>query len=328
MPVHQPVTDIHVHALSLDPATGCRISPRLYNSLIFRFMKWQMGIHPSDPPAEADAKFQKRLLNDLDNATSIKRFVILALDAVYDADGKQDLVASTFYIPNDYIFKLCREDKRLLPGVSINPMRPDALDELDRCLELGAALVKWLPNTQGFDPGNSMFKAFRRKLADMRLPLLSHTGNEYSLKSISQQLGDPGKLRPVLEEGATVIAAHGGGEGYLARGYLGPFVEMLLTYPNLYADTSALCLPIRLPCLFGLLRTPEVHHKLVHGSDCPLPIDARCLLGRLPLKMITELNRLPSSIERDYRIKKALGFPDDVFTRGAGLLREGTEVGG
>lgn len=315
-----PVIDIHVHVASIDPATGCHVSPRLYNSFIFRFLRWQQGIRPTDTPAEADAKFQKRFQREIDGAPSVKKCVILALDAVYDSSGRQDLENSTFYIPNDYIFRLCREDNRLLPGVSINPLRPDAIDELERCRELGALLVKWLPNTQGFDPGDSRFRPFRRKLAEVGMPLLSHTGNEYSLKSMDQTMGDPARLRPVLDDGVTVIAAHGGGEGYLAGGYLRPFIKMLLDYPNLHADTSALCLPIRLPCLFGLLKHPEVHHKLIHGSDAPLPIDARVFIGRLSLAQIRELNRISSSIERDYRIKQALGFPEAVFTRGAELL--------
>ncbi|MDH4101361.1 MAG: hypothetical protein OEV28_12400, partial [Nitrospirota bacterium] len=80
------------------------------------------------------------------------------------------------------------------------------------------------------------------------------------------------------------------------------------------------CLPIRLPCLFGLLKHPEVHHKLIHGSDAPLPIDARVFVGRLSLAKIRELNRIPSSIERDYQIKLSLGFPSEIFTRGRAVL--------
>ena len=41
----------------------------------------------------------------------------------------------------------CPEHKVSLAGVSIPPYRPDALDELDRCVEQGAAAVKWLPTT-------------------------------------------------------------------------------------------------------------------------------------------------------------------------------------
>ncbi|MDH4101679.1 MAG: metal-dependent hydrolase, partial [Nitrospirota bacterium] len=146
-----PAIDIHVHVASIDPATGCYISPRLYNSLIFRFLRWQLGISSSDTPAGADAKFQKRFQREMEGMHSLQQCVILALDSVYDSSGERDLGASTFYIPNDYIFRLCKEDSRLLPGASINPLRPDAIDELERCRERGAVLVKWLPNTQGFD---------------------------------------------------------------------------------------------------------------------------------------------------------------------------------
>ena len=78
--------------------------------------------------------------------------------------------------------------------MSINPNRRDALHEIDRCVEAGAALVKWLPNTQGIDPSDRKYKAFYRKLSDHGVPLLSHTGFEFTMKTVDQKLGDPEKL--------------------------------------------------------------------------------------------------------------------------------------
>ncbi|HSF04919.1 MAG TPA: amidohydrolase family protein, partial [Methylomirabilota bacterium] len=100
------------------------------------------------------------------------------------------------------------QPERFLAGVSINPQRRDAVDEVHRCAEAGAALVKVLPNAQQFDPGRVEYKAFYRALADRRLPLLSHVGYEFSLIGRDQSVGDPSRLRSPLDEGVTVIAAH------------------------------------------------------------------------------------------------------------------------
>lgn len=118
-----------------------------------------------------------------------------------------------------------------------------------------------------------------------------------------------------------MIAAHGGGSDLRNWGkHFNGFVEMLLHYPNLNTDTSALCLPPRIPYLLKLLRIPEIHDKILHGSDYPLPISAWYFLGILPIRTILEIDRIPSTIERDYRIKKALGFPNKIFTAAWDLL--------
>ena len=92
-------------------------------------------------------------------------------------------------------------------------------------------------------------------------------------------------------------------------------------HPNLYADTSALSLPHRKRYLLKLLKHTEAHHKLIHGSDFPLPISAWGFLGHLPVAQIFKINRIESPILRDYVIKKELGFPKEVFTHAGEIIR-------
>lgn len=322
MVTSRPILDIHVHLFSLNECTtGCYISPRLQRSLLFRIIQLRLRIRSSAPPFIQDEKLQGQIRHDLDIANGVGRIVILALDAVYDEQGRENRARTTFFVPNDYVFGRAREDPRLLPGASVNPFRVDALAQLDRCAEAGAVLIKWIPNTQGFDPGDRRLTRFYQRLRDLGLPLLCHTGPEYSLKAINQDYGNPGNLVRALDEGVTVIAAHGGGSDLRNWGkHFNGFVEMLLHYPNLYTDTSALCLPPRIPYLLKLLRIPEIHDKILHGSDYPLPISAWYFLGILPIRTILEIDRIPSTIERDYRIKKALGFPNKIFTAAWDLL--------
>src|SRR5207244_3161902 len=109
------------------------------------------------------------------------------------------------------------------------------------------------------------------KLVSLGLPLLTHTGIEYSLPSVAQSFGQPSRLRSALEEGVTVIAAHGGGGDLWNRRYYREFLDLLRCYPNLYADTAGLTLPLRSPTLLRLLKDEGVMDRLVHGSDFPLP---------------------------------------------------------
>ena len=63
----------------------------------------------------------------------------------------------SFYVPNDYVLKLAREHPEFLPAVSIHPARPDALEELERCLAGGAVMMKCLPNCQNIDCNDRRF---------------------------------------------------------------------------------------------------------------------------------------------------------------------------
>jgi len=74
--------------------------------------------------------------------------VILALDAVYDTNGKRDIRKTRLVIDNDFVLSLVADQPELLFGASIHPYRKDALDALQRLARNGACLVKWIPSTQ------------------------------------------------------------------------------------------------------------------------------------------------------------------------------------
>src|SRR5690242_2411822 len=56
-------------------------------------------------------------------------------------------------------------------GVSINPQRRDAIEELERCVLRGASLVKVLPNAQHFDLANPAYIPFYKRLAELKIPM-------------------------------------------------------------------------------------------------------------------------------------------------------------
>lgn len=266
------VTDVHVHLAALPtPANGCLMSRRMRNSLFLRTVAWQQGISLADPPA-ANRRYMENLERELAASAQVARAVILGMDGAYDSRGDLDEARTDFLISNDEVFRAVAGRPRLLPGVSINPARKDALDELESCAQKGAALVKILPNAQNFDPSDGRFLAFYRAMARLGLPLLSHVGYEFSLFGREQSYGDLARLKAPLEQGVTVIAAHGCGLGlFFYERYWDVMLDFVEHYEKFYMDTSALTLPNRVSTLIHLRREPRVFSRLIFGTDYPLP---------------------------------------------------------
>jgi len=293
------VIDCHVHLAAFRTAdNGCYISSRMLKSLLFRFLLWKHGLNPDDA-ARSNQKYVDDLLTELRRSKYVEKAILLAMDGVYDAGGRLDLGKTDFLIANDYVLSVAGSHPNAFwAGVSINPQRRDAVEELDRCAAAGAKLVKVLPNTQGFDPANRQYISFYRKLAQRQIPLLSHVGYEFTLSAQDQSAGDPARLRMPLDEGVTVIAAHGCSNGLIfSEPYYRTFLDLVSRYKNFYADVSALTLPNRFGMLLRLRCHPEVHGRLLFGTDYPH------LVFHPPTKTFRTDNRF----DRQYLILKSLG---------------------
>lgn len=246
--------------------------------------------------------------------------MVLAFDAVHDADGRLDQANTHLYVTNDYVMDLAQNHPKVLFGASVHPYRKDALAEIERCVRGGAVLLKWLPITQNFDPSDRRCFAFYEALAHYKLPLLSHTGGERSLPTLNAAVADPMLLVEALKRGVTVIAAHCGTKSSPHEpDFLPQFMRLAQEYENCYGDTSALNLPTRSYAWDHVLRHPVVHRKLVHGSDWPIP--ALPPLGQLDLATCVGLMRDGNWLRRDVAIKERLGLPDEYWHRGATLMR-------
>jgi uncharacterized protein len=303
--------DIHVHLAALpDGQNGCYISPKMLNSVLFKFLLKRLGLDPSDP-TRASALYLERLLKTLSQSRHVDRAVVLAMDGIYGADGIFDSKETEFLITNDYVLGAARRHpERLLPGVSINPLRRDAIEELDRCVEAGAALVKVLPNSQRFDPANPAFKPYWRRMAHHKIPLLSHVGYEFSLLGHDQSVGDPARLRTALEEGVTVIGAHGLSFGLVVyEKYWHTFKELVRRYPSFYWDASALSLVNRFGMLLKIRRAPELHSRMLFATDYPLPSLSVPALAAGKFSGWKELRAIENPFDRHYRLLEILGLP-------------------
>jgi len=304
---------MHVHMVG-NGANGSGGWLRLkgWHRVLAGFMLRQLGMPASALEGDLEKIYAEHLLR-LVRGSSLDAVVLLAHERVHDSDGTPRDDLGSMFVPNDVVLDLAGQHSEFLAGVSIHPARRDAFDELDRGLERGAVLMKCLPNCQNIDMSDRRFIPFWKKMADARLPLLAHTGGEHTVPIVNKKFADPRFLRTPLECGVTVIAAHcGTNSGLVDRDYFDDWVAMLREFSNLYGDISA---------LVSLNRCTEP--RILHGSDFPVPVIGHRLWlnGSLDRESFRRIQKIDNPLERDFQFKKALEFPDEVFTRAEKLLR-------
>jgi len=315
--------DMHVHIVGNGSSgSGCWMRVRGWHRAMAFFMVRHIGLPASALSGDLDRLYLEKLLEQL-RGSSLGAAVILAQEQVYDERGRVMEGKGSLYVPNDYVLKLAREHPEFLPAVSIHPARPDALEELERCLAGGAVMMKILPNCQNIDCANPRYKKFWERMAEAKLPLLAHTGGEHTLPVIEEKFSDPRILQLPLDCGVTVIAAHCGTKsGLRDLDYFPVFAEMAARYPNFYGDNSAFNVPKRGAHIPECLREP-LASRIVHGSDFPVPVSGRWawMRGFLDRKTYRKWDGQPNVLERDYQLKRAMGFGEESFTRMWKLLR-------
>ncbi len=328
------VIDVHVHIGGPgDSGSGCLMSSSFMLSPAFAFMLLSLGASPKDI---TDNGIKKIILDAINGSSRVHAAVVLALDGVYKDDGKRMCKAeSHLVVPNDYVIELARQskNKKVLFGASVNPFRPRMLKEVNRCLENGAVLFKWIPSSQQIDPQDPRCLPFYDALADAQVPLLCHTGPEHAVPTSNpdaNEFNDPARLRLALERKVKVIAAHCATPylgDLLEKGYFEELLGMLKEHTNLYADISAFCVPTRIPHLRRILReiksgkiAPE---KFLFGSDFPIPIiDINQFTTALdPVEMAKHLLTAGNPLDRNYEILEEFGVKAPIFTSALQVLR-------
>ncbi|ALA57502.1 amidohydrolase family protein [Nitrospira moscoviensis] len=300
--------DCHVHLAALpDGGNGCYISAKMLKSPLFRFLLWKHGLDPQKP-GDANRKYLDDLLQELRASRHVRQAVLLGMDGVYDTSGRLVREHTDFLISNDYVLQTAKTyPNEFLAGVSINPQRRDAVEEVHRCAEAGATLVKVLPNAQQFNPADPKYKPFYRALAEHKLPFLSHVGYEFSLIGKDQSVGDPDRLKLALDEGTTVIAAHACSYGLiLYEKFIPTLHDFVARYPHFYADISALTLPNRFRMLLHLRKHPEIHERLLFGTDYPLSVFHVAAWGRVAFGTLRDIIRTKNRFDRQVEVCERL----------------------
>lgn len=308
--------DCHVHLVG-DGSSGDGRSFVLrtpWNRLQAGFLLREAGVDSAHLRGGLDAAFDAALAAHVEGS-GLDGAVILAQDLPHDEAGRP-LPMAGFRVPNDAVLAFCRRlPGRLIPAVSIHPSRPDALDELERCAELGAKVLKLLPNCHGADCSAPRHAPFWAACARLRLAFLAHTGGELTLPVLRPDLESPKVLRLPLEQGVVCIAAHGASRSLpWGRDHVDDLVGLSRRFPNLLVDNSALASPIRsavIPRLLG-----ELGDRIVHGSDFPVPSDPLWpwLRGQLGWEDARVIRQLANPLARDAETKRRLGFGDPSFS--------------
>ena len=313
----------HVFCWGENPDEGF-MSTVTQRALLTRLLVWMTKLK-REPGETLSVKMRNMLLRHL-TESSLDYAVVLAQDAVYRENGSRDDAATHFYVANDYILELARECPKVLPGVSINLWRRDALQELDRCHAAGSRLVKIHTSIQGVDPSLERFDPFYRRARDLGIVLMFHTGYEHTCRVVSQKYSDPQLLARPLDHGLTVVAAHVGSCAFFdAEDYYPNFVQMMGRYTNLYGDTAVLASTVRWFVLRRLGDEPDwLRSRIIHGSDYPVPP------ARLPFLFRTGL--LPpqrrNPLDMDLRIKRAYRLGPHYESQVLRLLSGNGEVAG
>jgi predicted TIM-barrel fold metal-dependent hydrolase len=351
--------DIHCHIVqrfrpfqpdgrfSFEPLEGCApadayLSPRLTGGLAVPLLKWWLGLPRHIPDNEFDPTLERFFLDQILGAEQVDRVVVLAMDQFHTAAGEPlgprrrgRERGTDLYVSNTYVHNLWRRyPQRILFGASIHPYREfqgmTAVAMLDALAASGAVLIKWLPLAQNIDPRDPRTIRFLRRAAQLGMPMLIHYGGEKILANHHPELEDPAPLlqtlRELRQEGAmpTVIVAHvatpmpfesSRGFETLTAALLGEFADA-----PLYADISALGLPHRAKWFRKIATMPDLHPKLVYGSDFPLPPMPSAFRWRLG-RHYAEVQTARYWLDRDVLLKSRLGMEEGVFERGSVLLK-------
>lgn len=311
--------DLHVHLAGLGGETGCFVSPRMTRTLTYYAIR-SMTSGLAAPVELATRLYADKVIALVEQSTELDYACLFAMDGVYDGAGELVPGESHLYVPNGYVFEVARRSKKILPVISVNPQRKDAIEELHRWADRAVAL-KWLGPLQKFDPDAPRFERFYDALAEVRLPVIAHSGCEHTFPGMAQRLGDPYLYERLLKKGVPIIFSHCGTGSFMAPGhdYSENFVALLERYEHVYGDTSAFCSLVRWKQLkrFGADRYVD---RIFHGSDWPIPSSAVYFLADLGFNRIRELGRERNPLDRDAATKRAMGLPEQVFTGASALL--------
>ncbi len=285
--------DIHTHLVGLgDSDSGIWINPDMKTVLHpILYTKFKLYINGSCAKPVAtetfDEAFVNRLLQLHKDMPKGFRFCLLAFD--YYHNEKSEIVKeySTFYTPNKYAFKLATKYPEQFEWIaSIHPYREDSIEQLEFAVYNNARAIKWLPAAMGIAPDNPRCDPFYEALVKYKMPLITHVGKESAVEVPGgKQNENPLLFRRALEHGVQVIFAHCATRGEsidLDKGKNGPEVDNLelfarmmgeKQYENLlFGDLSAITQVNRSrEMIEKIVTTEEWHHRLIYGSDYPLP---------------------------------------------------------
>ena len=336
--------DVHCHlfgngdsgaGLWINPGLGSLLQPQQFVQRMFYLNAGCVD----DAPGRVDASMVERLENQCAAFPPGAKLLLFAFDWARNEAGAPQIERSTFHVPDAYAAAVASRNRdRFEWAASVHPYAKDAEERLEWAAARGARAVKWLPSAQNIDPAAPACDAFYRKLAALRLPLISHAGDERAVRGHDEALGNPLRLRRPLDAGVRVVVAHCAslGEGRdLDRNGATGLVPNLALFARLmdapafkgrvFGDISAVTLSNRGDSLRTLLERSDWHARLLNGSDYPLPgipplisPDLLAQRGWLPSDAVPVLREIRehNALLFDFVLKRSLASGSARFPRG------------
>lgn len=292
------VWDCHAHIIGAGDNGGAWYNPDM-DSWLHPVLKIQKDFYMNGGCIAAgreDETFIARMLQLSADMPAGYKTMLFAFDWTHTPEGKPDKARSVFHIPNSFAADTAKKHPQHFEWVaSIHPYRQDAIDALESAKANGARAVKWLPSVMGIDPSSPKCDRFYKKLQALNLPIISHAGHESAVIGGNQSFGNPLHLRRALDTGVRVVMAHCASDGESADldndkntiKSFELFARIMDTpaYENLaFGEISAITLLNHAWAIKPLLQRPDWHHRLLNGSDYPLP-------GVAPLVSTKQLQR-------------------------------------
>lgn len=318
------VMDIHCHLTRINPYYKDFSQIKLRKDVVTFYKMWAklIKVKWSSDINTINQRLDAKLLK-LINESKVDNFAIFALDGVYDEKGDIIHDQSIFYTSNEEVSKFCNKSPKLIPVYSINPLRKDALTQLERAKKDKSAFIKWLPGLQKFDPVGEKALEFVKECAKSKMPILIHLGQEFSFPGMKLEKKHHrlSVLTTLLDTGCTIIVAHAGGFSFLREGRsVKKLEELARKYPNLYFDNSGMLAYQRRSRLLHLRKNSILQDRIIFGTDYPCYSHSMPFLLNIKPKTMLSIVKTKNIFDRDYKIKKALGFSDETFARGYKII--------
>ncbi len=302
--------DMHVHLLNPNVKFD-----RFFDRVALKLFGKKFNFDLDEIKQNPYEGYKKAFINSLKNSRYVDKVVLLPVDSEYNEQGVEVHRDKTVCSLSEDVLEVYREFPDLIiPFMSVNPRRKDAIELLEYYKAQGCVGVKFLQNYWGVDLRDESLKPYYKKLVELDLPLIIHIGSEYSIKS-DKRYESWEMLTFPLECGVRVIAAHvgvGDSNGglffwrnfsnnpkYFNKDYF-QILDLMKKYDNLYADLSAI-LTIFKSRVLRDLSTRGVEERLLFATDYPVVFSTIFCSYDLSLSKRFWLNKIKNPYDRYIR---------------------------
>jgi uncharacterized protein len=312
--------DFHAHLLSPDVSFS-----RLYDKIAISLFAKKLGVDKDELINRKYDAFVESFINNIKTSKYVTKSVILPVDAKLDDKGIEIHKDKTVCSSNEDVFKEYQKyPNEIIPFFSVNPNRVDALDLIDKYTSLGFKGAKFLQNYWDIDINDKKYVPYFEKIKSYDLPIIIHSGSEYAISS-NPMYEKIEVANQAIDIGCKVVLAHFGvnilmenrlnklhhnfsfnsskfGEDYFKT------IDYLEKHENVYADLSAIIALFRTKIIEDLaMNQKQIHHKLLFGTDYPVPFSVLFSHNSLGISKRLELEKIQNPLDR------YVGFFNEYF---------------